>query len=327
MTDSAESFIRLTRRGSLAGVNVVGILDESPRRHARSVQGVKVRGALRRPGSGRQQAGAKRHQGRRARRYRDVAEPAAPWPYRRKGDEPWPQGLQDPRPDRNRAIDQPFDSGAEGDRARRSARPAGGGCRRPGHRRADQRTHGAGDRRRRFDRLGALPADRAVVAAPADHHRQLGVPSLFAGHGTARKVRIAAHRNPHRRRARWRAGQPGLPEVQARHHLPRRGAEACSAGRGEPAGGDQDQPVRHEQRRQRRARRRRLGLRDDLDRQGGQSDQHHGRDQARGGSLLPGARRFLGQDPLQDRPLRQRARLERLGRPAFPGADRQSADR
>ena len=46
MTDSAESFIRLTRRGSLAGVNVVGILDESPRRHARSVQGVKVRGAL-----------------------------------------------------------------------------------------------------------------------------------------------------------------------------------------------------------------------------------------------------------------------------------------
>jgi O-antigen biosynthesis protein WbqV len=46
MTDSAESFIRLTRRGSLAGVNVVGILDEAPRRHARSVQGVKVYGAL-----------------------------------------------------------------------------------------------------------------------------------------------------------------------------------------------------------------------------------------------------------------------------------------
>ena len=46
MTDSAESFIRLTRRGSLAGVNVVGVLDESPGRHARSVQGVKVYGSL-----------------------------------------------------------------------------------------------------------------------------------------------------------------------------------------------------------------------------------------------------------------------------------------
>jgi len=46
MTDSAESFIRLTRRGSLAGVNVAGVLDETPRRHARSVQGVKVYGAL-----------------------------------------------------------------------------------------------------------------------------------------------------------------------------------------------------------------------------------------------------------------------------------------
>ena len=83
-------------------------------------------------------------------------------------------------------------------------------------------------------------------------------------------------------------------EVQAGHHLPRRGAEACSAGRGKSAGGDQDEPVRHAQRRQCGARRRRLGLRDDLDRQGGQSDQHHGRHQAGGGSLLPGARRFVG---------------------------------
>lgn len=46
MTDSAESFIRLTRRGSPSSVNVVGVLDEAPKRHARSVQGVKVYGTL-----------------------------------------------------------------------------------------------------------------------------------------------------------------------------------------------------------------------------------------------------------------------------------------
>ncbi|MDW6020951.1 nucleoside-diphosphate sugar epimerase/dehydratase [Mesorhizobium sp. BAC0120] len=46
LNDSAESFIRLTRRGSLAGIRVVGILDEAPQRHARSVQGVRVYGAL-----------------------------------------------------------------------------------------------------------------------------------------------------------------------------------------------------------------------------------------------------------------------------------------
>ena len=106
MTDSAESFIRLTRRGSLAGLNVVGVLDETPRRHARSVQGVKVYGALPDLEAHRQQAGAKRHQGHRARRDRDVARAAAAWPYRRKGDQPRPQGFEDSRPDRNRAIDQ-----------------------------------------------------------------------------------------------------------------------------------------------------------------------------------------------------------------------------
>jgi O-antigen biosynthesis protein WbqV len=46
MTDSAESFIRLARRSSPASLNVVGILDEAPHRHARSVQGVKVYGSL-----------------------------------------------------------------------------------------------------------------------------------------------------------------------------------------------------------------------------------------------------------------------------------------
>ena len=46
LTDSADSFIRLTRRGGHGDIAVVGVLDEAPRRHARSVQGVRVYGAL-----------------------------------------------------------------------------------------------------------------------------------------------------------------------------------------------------------------------------------------------------------------------------------------
>ena len=110
----------------LAGrLEIVGVLDELPRRHARSVQGVKVYGALPDLETHRQQAGAKGHQGYRACRDRDVAGPAAPRPHRRKGDQPRPQGIEDSRSHRNRAIDQPFIAGAEADRTRRPARPAG----------------------------------------------------------------------------------------------------------------------------------------------------------------------------------------------------------
>ena len=93
MTDSAESFIRLTRRGSLAGVNVVGVLDKSPRRHARSVQGVKVYGALPDLEAVVNRLARKGIKVSRTRRYRDVARPAAARPYRRTGDEPRPQGV------------------------------------------------------------------------------------------------------------------------------------------------------------------------------------------------------------------------------------------
>lgn len=46
LTDSAESFIRLVNRGIQSNVNIVGILDDSPHRQAKSVQGVKVLGSL-----------------------------------------------------------------------------------------------------------------------------------------------------------------------------------------------------------------------------------------------------------------------------------------
>lgn len=46
LTDAAESFVRVARRGLYADIDVVGVLDEAPRRHSRTVQGVKVLGSL-----------------------------------------------------------------------------------------------------------------------------------------------------------------------------------------------------------------------------------------------------------------------------------------
>ena len=69
----------------------------------------------------------------------------------------------------------------------------------------------------------------------------------------------------------------------------------------------------------------------DLHRQGGGSDQRHGRDQARGRADLPGARpaqcRRRQRLPLHRRALRQCAGLGRLGRAAVPGAARPTAGR
>ena len=122
MTDSAESFIRLTRRGSLAGVNVVGVLDESPGRHARTVQGVKVYESL---------DDLEAVVNRLARKSIKVSEliVTETSPGRQRlghiVERATSLGLKAapiPMPDRDRAIDQPFDPGAEGDRARRPAR-------------------------------------------------------------------------------------------------------------------------------------------------------------------------------------------------------------
>ena len=62
----------------------------------------------------------------------------------------------------------------------------------------------------------------------------------------------------------------------------------------------------------------------DLDRQGGQPDQRHGRHQAARRKLLPGARpargapRRLPRHALRHRAVRQRARLDRIGGAAVP---------
>lgn len=65
----------------------------------------------------------------------------------------------------------------------------------------------------------------------------------------------------------------------------------------------------------------------DLDRQGRQSDQHHGLHEAAGRDLCPVARtghrggQDEGTDEVRDDAFRQRAGLERFGDPAFPRAD------
>ncbi len=90
--------------------------------------------------------------------------------------------------------------------------------------------------------------------------------------------------------------------------------------------GHPHQRARHPPRRRGVPRRRRQGDGDDLDRQGGQSRQRHGRDQAAGREHLPGARsrggEARGRHALRHRAVRQRARLDRLGGAAVPAPAR-----
>ena len=75
----------------------------------------------------------------------------------------------------------------------------------------------------------------------------------------------------------------------ARGRLPRRRAQARADDGGQPRRGGQEQRLRHQDAGRRGRRQRRRGVRDDLDRQGGQPDQRHGRLQAAGGDVRAGA--------------------------------------
>ena len=185
----------------------------------------------------------------------------------------------------------------------------------------DRRSHRPGDRRRRLDRLRAVPAGGR--ARP----------------GAARAVRPPRERDvpPRGRAARSLPGRGDravlgdlLLEDSWRRHsrapaaarLPRRGLQARAADGGHVAAGGAQQHVRHA------ATRAGGGATHGGEfvlvshRQGGEPDQRDGRDQARrraGGRLLsPPARPCT----VPGRALRQRAGLERQRGPAVPGADR-----
>ena len=119
---------------------------------------------------------------------------------------------------------------------------------------------------------------------------------------------------------RPRAGHAAVRRASAGAGVPRRRAQARADGRAEQGRGRADQRARHPQRRRCRQPLRRPRHGPGVDRQGGQSDQRDGRQQAARRVLLPGARRRdqsrsgsrAAHAPVHDRALRQRARLERL---------------
>ena len=113
-----------------------------------------------------------------------------------------------------------------------------------------------------------------------------------------------------------------LRGVAAGHGVPRRRVQACPADRGQSAPGDPQQCLWHAQ----RLPCGRSGRQRDPDphqhRQSGSADQRDGRVEAGVRVDRPGSRASAAGDDLQRRALRQCARLERLGGPAVPPADR-----
>ena len=173
------------------------------------------------------------------------------------------------------------------------------------------------------DRVVAFGAARLLVVENSEAALHTVLEALKAK-GTRRR-----DRRPHRRRARPRAHLRRVRRVQARHRVPRGGAQARAAARTRLGRGGQDQRVRLGQRRGRRGRGRRDRDGDDLDRQGDRAGVGARRDQALRRDVLPGARRRFraprasaAGDAADRGAVRQRAGVERLG-----GAEVQAADR
>ena len=305
------------------GRQVAGFLDDDPNLQGRDVSGVRV-----------YRAGPAAGPDRRFRRQggdplgADAREQAPPGDLYR-AQRPSGHRADAPLAARDRLGKVPGQPAAR-DRYRRSAR-ALLGARRSRTAAADgsgPRHSGVG--RRRLDRLGTLPHHRAALAEKA---------------GAARSQRIRAV--PDRARAaeagdlsgrsgsglgrRRSTGAPRARRPSGRGRLPRRRPQARAAGRGQCARGRAQQCLRHAHPGARRVRGRGRQLRSDLDRQGGAADQRDGRDQALGRTDRPEFRRPRAggghRTEIRRRPLRQCARLQRLGRAAVPRADRRMAAR
>ena len=177
--------------------------------------------------------------------------------------------------------------------------------------------------------------------APGGHLQALGADTGRSGRDAyARRAPLhdeppqgpegVVHRRLHHQRV---ADGADLCRPQAGVCLPRRGLQARADDGGQPRHGHTEQRLRH-------TRHRRPGRQipdaqvcDDLHRQGRQSHQRHGLQQAHLRDLLPVAqqshpgRRGKGRDAVCHHPLRQRARLQRIGHPALQRADQEGRPR
>ena len=131
----------------------------------------------------------------------------------------------------------------------------------------------ARDRRRRLDRLRALPPDRPRRAA-ADRHRRPGRERPLRHRARARRrAPLQRGRARARRRARPPPDAAGLRALPPRRRLPRGRVQARAADGGEPARVGGEQRARHAVAADAAIAIRRRALRADLDRQGAQPAQ------------------------------------------------------
>ena len=194
---------------------------------------------------------------------------------------------------------------------RQPRRPAGAPADPPRHdrdRRVDRRETDPRDRRRRLDRVRAVPPDQPVRPGLAGHARPRRV---RASRGPARPRRQRPARE--RRRGPRRHPRPGgaagrLRGGQARHGVPRGGAEAPAAAGAVSAGGVALQRPGHAQRPHRVSRARRRDHRQHLHRQGRRPDQRAGLQQAPRGAAHRPLRPDLDRQ-LRLGAVRQRARV------------------
>ncbi len=186
-------------------------------------------------------------------------------------------------------------------------------------RRRDGRRH----RRRRLDRLGALPPDRGRPAGahpPRRARRELPRRDRARAHVRAR---LQGRRAGARRREEPGEDPQGLRALPADRRLPCRGVQARAADGGEPARVGPEQPGLDPGGRRRVGRVRRADVRARLDGQGRQPEERPRPDEA--ALRVDRQRRRAAarhRDPLPGRSLRQRPRLVRERDPALPAPDR-----
>src|SRR5450756_595302 len=141
-------------------------------------------------------------------------------------------------------------------------------------------------RRRRVDRLGDLRPRRDLRRGAAAGDREFGAGALCRHRSPGGPPGRRRHRGTDRRYPRPRAHDAADDRIQAGHRVSRRGAQACAHPRTRLERGGQDQHLRIDQCRRCRARRRRRGDGDDIDRQGDRAGVDAGPDQALCGDVL-----------------------------------------
>ena len=239
--DGGRLLLREIMRNPELGYRPVGFIDDDPRKQgARIDRGLEVLGTTSDAG-----AGARR---RRAAGGPD-RDPVGPGHAARQG------GRRLPRPRRAGADDadrlraaadrRPADAPGARDQGRGRARPRPRADGDRARRRVPHRPLRARHRRRRLDRLGALPPDRARRAEPPDPARPR--------RGQPVRDPARARRGPPRAEHRLRAGglqgggadARGVRRAPPRRRLPRRRLQARRADGEQPGRGGAQQRARH----------------------------------------------------------------------------------